>query len=301
MKKKNIQKASKATEKNFLVGVVAAVSVGIVGLVLVATWAAGIAASLEGEKNVLGNAFKVDDPGASAGSYVVFGRNDPNVPVDPTPPPTEPSPEPGGGNEAGTLFNWGTPVVVDNFDNLNNWNAYTSPGHAHGNRSPEQASIEDGKLVIRGEPGGKTAGLAHTHGQYLGRWEARMKAAGEQSCWRPVLLLWPDAEDFPVGGEIDYAERIETWDKVSFVLHYGANNSQERNDLAIDYMQYHNFAVEWTADSVTGWVDGREFFKSTNKAAIPPRSMHATAQLDQSPSCNGTTQMIVDWMKVYTL
>ena len=119
-----------------------------------------------------------------------------------------------------------------------------------------------------------------------------------------VLLLWPDAEDWPVGGEVDYSEVSDgARQELEFFLHYGEDNSQEQAKTTVDMTTWRNYAVEWTAEHVVGFVDGQEFFRSENPEANPPRSMHATIQLDWFPDGNeeGPGKMEVDWIRQYRI
>jgi licheninase len=181
------------------------------------------------------------------------------------------------------------------------WGMYDGTGHGgNGRRLPGQATVANGYLTLSGTANGDTAGMAVTSGQQYGRWEARMKAPVGCDCYHPVLLLWPDAEDWPQGGEIDYAEQSSgSRQSIDFFLHYSASNQQTSASKNIDVTQWHNYAVEWTATHVKGYIDGQEWFSDTNASHIPPRAMHQSIQLDWFPGGGGTGSMDVDWMHVY--
>ena len=102
-----------------------------------------------------------------------------------------------------------------------------------------------------------------------------------------VLILWPDAEDFPIGGEVDFMEIPKPErNEYTFNLHYGADNSQNGTKVAGDFTQWHNYAVEWMPDHVAGFVDGQEVFRTTEREQIPPRPMHLAMQQDIGPYDN---------------
>jgi hypothetical protein len=205
------------------------------------------------------------------------------------------------GNEAAAMLGWGQPQVVEEFDSLDSVSWYDSPGHQHGNRSPGQASAANSIVTLTGASGGLTAGgvVQTIPSVQYGRWEVRMQVEG-QSCWRPVLLLWPTAENWPVGGEVDFAEfGSDNINEVNFFLHYGADNSQTHGSKEVDGTQWNNFAVEWTSAGIRGYVNGEQFFEDTDASHMPPGPMHPTIQLDASTGCNGDTKMNVDWMKYY--
>ena len=228
-------------------------------------------------------------------------------------PPDQPQPPAGPGRSAGyetsaaAIHGWGEPNRVDEFDGSlgEDWNVYDSPGHAgNGRRTPEAVSIEDGILTITGDAQGNTAGMAWGPGQKYGRWEGRVRAPASDESYNALLLLWPDAEDFPVGGEIDFMEMMDhTRQTTNIFLHYGENNDQVVGEVQIDATQWHNWAVEWTPTHVAAFVDGKEWWRTTDVDILPPRAMHLCIQLDWFPEDGeGEVQqsyMHVDWVKRY--
>ncbi len=227
-------------------------------------------------------------------------------PVSPTSGP--PKPSAGAATSAAVLQNWGEPAYVDEFDKPlgSEWEVYNGKGHnGNGQRSPDAVSIADGIMTITGDENGKTAGMALTPGHKYGRWEARVKAPVGDDTYNALLLLWPDAEDWPVGGEVDFMEMDDaTRQTTSMFLHYGKDNEQDKAEVKIDGTQWHNWAVDWTPDHVIAYVDGKEWYRTTDKGIFPPRKMHLAIQLDWFPE-NGNrnnvkpTTMAVDWVKQY--
>lgn len=225
-----------------------------------------------------------------------------------TVPPTIVVPPPSGDlTSAAAQRGWGAPAAGDEFNTGavpdTNWSRYNGPGHAgNGRRVPGAFSIANGLLQVHGDANGNTGGMRYKSGQYQGRWEARVRNSGGDRNYHPVLILWPDAEDFPVGGEVDYME-IGDRQKVDFFLHYSAANSQTHGSKAIDTTQWHNYAVEWNASCVTGWVDNAQFFQDCNTGHLPPRAMHMTIQLDGFHGSSGyiPTDLFVDWIRQYKL
>ena len=120
-------------------------------------------------------------------------------------------------------------------------------------------------------PQGNTAGMAWGDGQKYGRWEGRVKAPVGDRSYNALLLLWPDAENWPVGGEVDFMEMSDhTRQSTDMFLHYGRSNSQLHGEVTIDATQWHNWAVEWTPDHITAFVDGKQWFHTDKKEALPP-------------------------------
>jgi len=205
------------------------------------------------------------------------------------------------------MLNWGTVVDGDEFSgtavDTSKWGLYNSPGHAgNGLRRPSQITVAGGNLTLTGLSDGTTGGMAMRTGRTYGRWEARMQVPRGDVKYHPVLLLWPDAEDFPIGGEVDYAETTAAATTVDFFLHFGSSNSQTWAAKTVDLTQWHNYAVEWTPQHVRGYVDGVQYFEDTNPAHLPPRAMHQAIQLDWFPSGSAATQqssMNVAWVRIY--
>lgn len=131
-----------------------------------------------------------------------------------------------------------------------------------------------------------------------------MRAPVSDPSYNALMLLWPDAEDFPVGGEIDFVEMMDpTRQRTNVFVHYGARNQQVSGAVRIDATQWHTWAVEWSPAGITTFVDGVAWWSTTNRGVLPPRSMHLCLQLDWFP--RGTTAtpsvMFVDWVALYPI
>ena len=224
----------------------------------------------------------------------------------PTPTPTTPPADPDG-VQAATLNNWGPVLKGDEFNYYGlpdpaKWNVYDSAGHAgNGWRRPDQADVNGAHLVIDGSESGVTAGMgALFDRQKYGRWETRAKGSGDNE-YHMVGILWPDSENWPCDGEVDYFETTGDWNIIKFFLHYSCANSQVSAEKALDLSQFHNYAVDWQPGLMVGYVDGVEWFRTTDPAHMPPGPMHQTLQLDWFPdsTADGSAQMVVDWVRVY--
>jgi hypothetical protein len=203
---------------------------------------------------------------------------------------------------------WGTATRAEDFDgDLSAWGVYNGPGHAgNGRRSPSAMSVANGIFTINGDADGTTGGMSWGGGVQYGRWEARIQSPAADPTYNAVMLLWPDAENFPVGGEIDFMEiGDETRQKTDFFLHYGSDNRQVHGQVNIDATQWHNWAVEWAPDHITAYVDGQQWFTTTRTDAFPPGPMHLTLQLDWFPKSGSATvqpsAMHVDWVRYYPI
>lgn len=215
----------------------------------------------------------------------------------------------GADTSAAKLLGWGQPSRSDEFDGPRGpeWRIYDGDGHdGNGRRSPKAIGVKDGILTITGDSKGTTGGLAWIPGQKYGRWEGRVKTPAADPSYHALLLLWPDAEDWPVGGEVDFMETTDPGRQSSnFFLHYGEDNQQEKGEVSVDATQWHNWAVEWTPDHIITYLDGKEWHRTTDTSKLPPRAMHLTIQLDWFPEDGSSTvkesNMQVDWVKEYPL
>ncbi len=210
------------------------------------------------------------------------------------------------GTTAADRFGWGTPEREDDFSGgADQWDIYGGPGHAgQGTRSPSAVSIDHGMLTITGDSSGTTAGMAWNPGRRYGRWEGRVKAPVADPSYNALLLMWPDAENFPVGGEIDFMEMADAKrQQTDMFVHYGSDNSQVNGQVEIDGTQWHNWAVEWTPDGITAFVDGQEWYRTADADVLPPGPMHLCIQLDWFPEGENPAEstMQVDWVRQYSL
>lgn len=249
---------------------------------------------------------EVDDPGLRPQLTVV---TEPVTAPTPTPAPTPTQTQPPAAKSAAETFGWGSPVAGDEFNYTGapdpaKWNVYDSAGHAgKGVRSPAQARVDGSKLVITGTPEGTTAGMgAKFDNRKYGRWEVRAAGSGDNE-YHMVSILWPDSENWPCDGEVDYAETTGEWNVIKFFQHYSCANSQASASKNLDVTQFHNYAVEWTDKGITGFVDGVEWFRNVNVSQLPPGPMHQTLQLDWFPdaTADGAAEMRVDWVRVYNV
>lgn len=237
----------------------------------------------------------------------------------PARPPARPGP-----TTAATRFGWGKPIASDEFRSghldRKAWEIYDGPGQdGHGHRSPHAVNVRKGVLTITGRPNGTTGGVAWKHGsQKTGRWEARVRMSRGTAAYHPVLLLWPTRArggDAPQGGggEVDWLEVADdgTRQKAQFFLHYGPTRKDKQlfGQVHADLTRWHAFAVEWTPKWISGFVDGRRWFHTTRRDALPRTRMGQTIQLDWFPSdakhtAHGIKRSTpatfqVDWIRMY--
>ena len=168
------------------------------------------------------------------------------------------------------------------------WKVYDGPGNADvGLRSPSAVTVEHGSLAIKGreDVSGGVAWRAGPPTTY-GRWEFRARS-DRGNGYAPAVLLWPDSDRWPQDGEIDIME-INAGDRSSTLIsvHWGAQNQQITKRIPGDFSLWHDFALEWSRDHITVYIDGQDVFTTREPAAIPHHPMHLAIQNDVGPLPN---------------
>ena len=209
----------------------------------------------------------------------------------------------GSGTQAAVVHGW-TLATADEFNGTAlgpNWDPYDGPGNGgKGRRSPDAITVQNGIMTIRGDSKGTTGGMAWSDDQRFGRWEVRARFPKGDDQYHPVLLLWPQGK-WPQGGEVDFAETTSASSTVDFFLHYSSSNKQKSAQKPLDLTQWHNYAVEWVNGRITGYIDGQQWFQSTDSNTLPPGQMHLAIQLDYFPDGGSPkpTEMDVDYVRIY--
>lgn len=294
MKLSKLNDISKKLSQNKKTAPIMIISFGIIGAGLVfALSAATSSIGLETENGSISNgACLVSDNTASGGGGVKFGNCSTT--------------------ETAVLRGWGAVIAGDEFNysgvpDAQKWSVYNSAGHAgNGIRSPTKISVTGSALRIDGDEKGTTGGMSAKFDRNLGkygRWESRMRTSTREPQYHPVLILWPDSNNWPCDGEIDFAEGTKDTSQIGFYHHYSCENKQTTAKKTIDTTQWHNYAVEWTETAIIGYLDGVEWFRDESPSHQPPNGMHQTIQLDWFPG-DGTgapkpSWIEVDWARYY--
>lgn len=217
------------------------------------------------------------------------------------------------GVQTATARNWGPVIAGDEFNTMaplkNKWSVYNGPGHhKQGIRSPQAWHLTGHSVYVHGDSAGTTGGMSAKWAgadRKFGRYEVRMRTTTRDPRYHAVLILWPQ-DGYARGkcdGEVDFSESTRNLTVTNFYLHHGCDNKQVSSKTVNDTTAWHNYAVEWTPTSMTGYIDNKVVFRNTNVAYLPPQPMHPTIQLDYFPG-DGTgplkpTDMAVDWIRVY--
>ena len=248
----------------------------------------------------------------------------PGVPGLPAlPPATPPDPQrmptgdlPGWHQVFADDFN--TPVPLGSFPAAvsNRWGAYANTSHdtsGHGRYYPEKVlSVSDGKLnmFLHTENGEHLVAAPYPkvtsspgYGQLYGRYAIRFRADalhGYKTAW----LLWPDSQNWPHDGEIDFPEADLDNPIMGYVHHQGASasNDQDWFSTGARYPDWHTAIIEWTPGKVVFTLDGKVIGQTTNR--VPSTPMHWVLQtetaLDTAAPDNATQGYVqIDWVAVW--
>ncbi|TDQ00873.1 glycoside hydrolase family 16 protein [Labedaea rhizosphaerae] len=226
----------------------------------------------------------------------------------------------GDGDTAAGNYGWGSPLPAsDEFDytgapDQSKWGIYggvdgCGPGHAgNGQRCGYTNTVQDGYLRQTGYANGDTAGIAMRYGQRYGRWEVRARITtpgGSGYAYHPVLITWPDSDEWPQGGEYDYFEVNVGDSAATAFLHHPTDSGVVQDEYhhdGVDLSQWHNYGFEWAPDGLTGYLDGQVWFHDTDPDVQAPGPMHQTIQLDNFCGCAMQAAYFdVDWARVYAL
>lgn len=157
-----------------------------------------------------------------------------------------------------------------------NWN-FEIDGNGGGNHEQEyyqqaNASIENGNLVISGrkenvQGHNYTSSRMTTKGKHeflYGKIEARIKIPVGQGFWPAFWMLGADIDKtpWPASGEIDIMEHINT-DSLLFGTPHWDNNGHVMKGDTTTYnpSAYHVYSIEWDANSIRWYVDGKQYHK----------------------------------------
>jgi hypothetical protein len=191
------------------------------------------------------------------------------------------------------------------------WNVYDGPGNAgYGLRRPSAITVDGhGHLVITATMrAGQvvSGGMALRSNQLYGRYVVRVRTEADPSgVTNGVVLTWPQANDFPVGGESDMYETgpNPTRNFFSTHIHYSAHNHQVSFRTFVDATQWQTVVMVWTASRIAVYDNGRLVAATSDPAVVPHVPQHLCLQLDDAHPGRLTrpVHMYVDSVAVYAL
>lgn len=203
---------------------------------------------------------------------------------------------------------WGAPDIVDTFDgselDSDVWgDPYNGEGHAgNGRRTPDAITVQDGYVRITATPDGDSGGVAMRADQQYGRWEARVRSDGTVA--NPVLIVWPESDDMQSDGEYDWLENGQPGEECAGAfMHFpggGQEEFTEKGDCGAPLSEWHWVGFEWGPDALVGYLDGREWFRTSTDNITEMPSGHMTFQLDNTSGEFGSATFDMDEVRVWS-
>ena len=178
-------------------------------------------------------------------------------------------------------------------------------------RPDEVLSVHDGVLDFRlhtvdGEPA--TAAVVPRidgYGQTYGRYSVRLRAEAVHG-FKLAFLLWPDSEQWPADGEIDFPDADLDGELGAFLHHPDPAGSKQEFGSDVTFEQWHTATVEWSPGLVRFLLDDVEVGSSTT--GVPDTSMHFVLQTETSlaaaddpsaaPASHAQAHVFVDWLSI---
>lgn len=236
-----------------------------------------------------------------------------------------------------------TPVWQDEFNytglpDTTRW-GYDTGGQGWGNnelqyytRSINNARVENGRLIIsaikenrEGRNYTSARLVSKNKGDFLyGRIEARAKLPSGRGTWPAIWMLPTDWAygGWPASGEIDIMEHVgHDPNNVHITVHTEAYNHSKGTQkgksrtVTTAMSEFHNYRVDWTPDSIKGFIDDSLLFTFANEgkgsASWPfDKRFHILLNLAIGGNWGGAqgvddaifpAKFEIDWVRVYRI
>ena len=148
-------------------------------------------------------------------------------------------------------------------------------------------------------------------GQTYGRYIVRMKV-DSMSGYHLSFLLWPDDNNWPTEGSIDWPEAEFDQNITDAFLQWRDSTTCNLSSCEQDYYPsntamssgWHTYEIDWTESAVSFFIDRHLVGRSTDPAKIPDTAMHLVLQVGTSfyegiPSDAEAGNVQLDWVTVY--
>lgn len=136
------------------------------------------------------------------------------------------------------------------------------------------AAIYDGTLKIKAIPRDNrifSARINTINSWTYGYFEARLRVPGGKGTWPAFWMMPKNFTAWPLDGEIDIMEYVGydpnvVHSSVHTQSYYHSIGTQKTASKEIENaeIEFHVYAVEWTAEYIKGFVDGVEYFRFDN-------------------------------------
>ncbi|MEU4215679.1 fibronectin type III domain-containing protein [Actinoplanes sp. NPDC026623] len=143
--------------------------------------------------------------------------------------------------------------------------------------------------------------LPRTSTQTYGRYQVRFKTDPGMTGWHSAWLLWPDDDQWPAHGELDWPEGSLTGTMDGFMHYADPNGGQDWAPSGVAFASgWHTATTEWLPGSVKYYLDGTLIGSFTTKT--PNLPMHWVLQSESGSSSRptGSGHIKIDWLTIYT-
>jgi hypothetical protein len=155
--------------------------------------------------------------------------------------------------------------------------------------------------VLPSIPGAQGTGGGLLYGRYSMRFRTT-----PSSGYKLAVLLWPDSEDWPTDGEIDFPELVHLNAPILAYMHHQGATTQGDQVAFISTaspQQWHTTTLTWLPTGATFQVDGQVI--GTAYARIPNTPMHMIIQAETAiggpvPTPTEAADIQIDWLTIYT-
>jgi len=187
------------------------------------------------------------------------------------------------------------------------WIRFNSPDrNGNGVRRPDAITVADGLLVITGglvDDEIVAGAMASRHQQQYGRFEARVRTEADPSeTTSGLIATWPAGNKHPEGGENDLYDTLTSVNREPFYSYiHHPDGTREEIVHSAGGEEWHELALEWTADAVTILRDGEIVETVTDPDAIASTPHVMTLQLvaNRTEMGENPVRMFVDWVRIY--
>lgn len=178
-------------------------------------------------------------------------------------------------------------------------------------RADEVLSVDNGYLVfdlhnVDGVPAGASASpILDTGSQYqtYGRYSVRMRVdTPDLDEYYVAWLLWPQSEQWPRDGELDFPEgwlsrTVGGWQ------HFAGEGSCDgckipSRDIGARFTDWHTYTIEWSPGRVRYLLDDTVVLDSTQW--VPTTPMRWQLQTETRGDGNNRGRVLVDWAAVWS-
>jgi beta-glucanase (GH16 family) len=135
-----------------------------------------------------------------------------------------------------------------------------------------------------------------------GRYSVRVRSSSLAAGYMPIFLLWPDSENWPGDGEIDYPGGDLTGTIFGSLIRAQTPIYHDHALTGLRWDTWHTATIDWRPGILTFYMDGRAI--GTFTQGVPTKSMHWVLQVDSSDnnpaaSPTATGNLEVDWVSVW--